>query len=73
MKKHIKIKSALLYVAIIIIPVSCSDDKNPVPPETEILDEIVLQIENHHSGEVHSLVIAKDDSLIRIECLNVMS
>ena len=64
MKKHRKIKSVILFVAIIIISISCSKDKNPVSPRIKILDEIVSQIENHRYGEVHSLIIAKDDSII---------
>jgi len=64
MKKRGKIKSVIYFVAIIIISVSCSKDKNPVPPKIDILDEIVFQINNQRYGEVHSLLIAKDDSLI---------
>lgn len=64
MKKREKIKSLIFFITIIIIPVSCSKDKNPVLPEREILDEIVSQIENHRYGEVHSLIIAKDDSIV---------
>src|SRR5665811_45580 len=63
MKKRGKIKSVIYFVAIIFISVSCSKDKNPVPPKIDILDEIVFQINNQRYGEVHSLLIAKDDSL----------
>ena len=62
MKKIRKIESVIFFVAIIIF--SCNKDKNQGPPKTKILDEIVFQIENHRYGEVHSLIIAKDDSII---------
>lgn len=64
MNKPKEIKSVFFFVAIIIILISCSKDKNQVSPRTEILNEIVSQIENHQYGEVHSLIIAEDDSII---------
>ena len=64
MNKPKEIKSEFFFVAIIIILISCSKDKIQVSPRTEILNEIVSRIENHRYGEVHSLIIAEDDSII---------
>lgn len=64
MKMHDKFKLTVLFTCVIIISASCRKDKNPESPQTEIFNEIVSQVENHHYGEVHSLIIAKDDSII---------
>jgi CubicO group peptidase (beta-lactamase class C family) len=59
-----RIKLAVLISCIVTISVSCRKEKSPVSPQTEIFNEIVSQVENHHYGEVHSLIIAIDDSII---------
>jgi CubicO group peptidase (beta-lactamase class C family) len=60
-----KNKKIFLFLFVALIVISCNKDKNPVsPPSTEILDELVSQIENNRYGEVHSLLIVKDDSII---------
>jgi CubicO group peptidase (beta-lactamase class C family) len=64
MKVLDRIELAVLITWIVIISASCRKDKSPVSPQTEIFNEIVSQVENHHYGEVHSLIIAKDDSII---------
>ena len=64
MKMSRKIISVVFIVTIIIISISCSKGKNQASPRTEILNEIVSKIENRQYGEVHSLIIAEDDSII---------
>lgn len=64
MKLYPEIRAVLIFVAIILVNISCSKDKSPVSPRTEIFNEIVSRIENHEYGEVHSLIIAVDDSII---------
>jgi CubicO group peptidase (beta-lactamase class C family) len=64
-KRHMfRIKLLISIVAIILMSCSCRKDKDQVSHETEILNDIVTQINNHHYGEVHSLIIAKNDSII---------
>src|SRR5664279_404820 len=64
MKVHEKFRMIALFAFIIIISGSCRKTKSPVSPQDEIFNQIVTQIENHNYGEVHSLIIAKDDSII---------
>jgi CubicO group peptidase (beta-lactamase class C family) len=64
MTKRKSIKSVFLLVVVLSVSLSCSKDEAPVSPRTEIFNGIVSQIENHRYGEVHSLIIAQNDSVI---------
>jgi CubicO group peptidase (beta-lactamase class C family) len=64
-KKHKRITCVISLVALIIFSVTCSkEEEKPVSPREAIFNDIVNQIENHRYGEVHSLIIAEDDSII---------
>lgn len=64
MRIHKKYILVALFALIIIISGSCRKTKSPVSPQDEIFNQIVTLIENHNYGEVHSLIIAKNDSII---------
>jgi CubicO group peptidase (beta-lactamase class C family) len=64
MKRLSRILWVISFIAVLIIPISCSKEEEQVSPRTEILNEAVAQIENHRYGEVHSLVISENDSII---------
>jgi CubicO group peptidase (beta-lactamase class C family) len=64
MRRQNKIISTAFFVAVIIISASCKKDEEPVSRRTEILNEAVSQIENQRYGEVHSLIIAENDTII---------
>ncbi len=64
MKGPKKIKSAIYFVAVVIISIACSKARDTDSPGNDPFSTLVFQIENHQYGEVHSLVIAKDDSII---------
>jgi len=64
MKKPEKITSVILFIAVIVGFIYCTKDKDPVSAQSEIFGEMVSRIENQQYGEVHSLVILKDDKII---------
>jgi CubicO group peptidase (beta-lactamase class C family) len=64
MKKHYGIRTVIFFVALVIISFSCKKDKIEVSPRQEIFNEIITQIENHRYGDVNSLIIAENDSII---------
>jgi CubicO group peptidase (beta-lactamase class C family) len=63
MRKN-KIIPILFLITFIFI--SCDKEENPVTPKnTEILNDLVSKIENHqYGGQVHSLIIEKNDTVI---------
>jgi CubicO group peptidase (beta-lactamase class C family) len=63
MRKY-KIIPILFLIAFVFV--SCDKEENPVTPEsTEILNDLVSKIESHqYGGQVHSLIIVKNDAII---------
>ena len=64
-KKHWRISQAIFLATIIIFFITChKEEEESVSPRTEIFNQMVTQIENHRYGEVHSLIISENDSII---------
>ena len=63
-EKAKKIKPGFLFISVILVFISCTKDNDPVSPQSEIFGEMVSRIENQQYGEVHSLVILKDNKII---------
>jgi CubicO group peptidase (beta-lactamase class C family) len=54
----------LVFFLFIVSIISCKKDEIQVSPRTAIFNDIITQIEKQRYGEVHSLIIAQDDSII---------
>ena len=55
-----------ILLTILLLFASCDKEQNPVAANgSEFLSDLVSKIENHqYGGEVHSLIIVKNDSII---------
>ena len=63
-EKAKKIKLVILFISAILVFISCTKDNDTVSPQSEIFGEMVSSIENQQYGDVHSLLILKDNKII---------